>query len=623
MGSMADAFMRGYGFVDSVARQGKEDAYREEQRQRQRVLDARQDTLFQQSQDEYKKGLAERDGLREGVRQLAAALVQKDAPPEVLSNAERKLAPVFDDPLSAAKSIESFRNITAGLDAGKMPDSGTVASFLNSTLRPELEARAKKSGNASMEISGVYPTQDYRGLYFEATMTRPDGTTYQAPLTVGATSVTGKDSGKDTVQPFPVADILKHSSGAVAAQMKALQYIAENGGAPGAEFAMKFLMEKDKAKRDLIIKEWEHARDRAEKTADDTTAHTRKLAEIKATEEAKGDKFSSFGSDETGFFVLNTKTGETKSASSGMGAAAGNRIDLGGGLTISRKEARSSLVDLGNMLANQKSGSGIALIEGLDIKGGDLDSMSEADKPVFLQKIVEISSGKVQAAPEVQSAATNYLKIARGLGYIAPAPTSAPAGQPQQPQPGKETSASADSSTITNSILVDAARRKAERENAGQGGGPGMASVANASPAVPTPAHGAAVSPPQARPPQQGLASVLSDPSSVTGDMGPIGGQSVVAKENKDSDLVKIVRASKDGLKQAATAIVESAKQNDPASLASMAADDYKRIMAKFDLRGLKESERIALEKEIRAQLKNSSGTRQTVAREMSAIRKN
>jgi len=440
MADMAGALMRGYSFVNNIQQQKKNN-------ERLDYLQARQGILDQRADEEYEKKKSEDEGFRskivDWIKSKAAA--GDPAWKQVADNpaATEKMGTLAEDPLSAAKAVNQWYQVKDHLDSGKLPNSQLTLDFLNN---PNVAGRDLSRRFAANKLEGalsaVYPSPDRKGLFFEATLTGPDGKQYVAPLTKGRTRAGVPGSEKDEVESYPIGKLLDFGQGAFEGNMGALVAIAENGGVKGAEFVAKFLMEKDNARREMLIKEYEYQREKGDKDA------TRKEDRQWATEDADtkhryamAEKtppgYDLVKGEDGEIYTMNKATGDVKPYG-GVPAAGGLKgyVTTSGGQVFKNKEAKELFKSLpGVFLA--KASAGDALMTLFNQSGDNPDAMPMETKKSIVAAAEEVAANP-NATERERSMAKLWLDIGEGLKVFPKA--QAGAGQPppadgQQPPP--------------------------------------------------------------------------------------------------------------------------------------------------------------------------------------------
>ena len=230
MADIAGSLMRGYSFVDNLQRQHAADA-------RQIVEQGQRDALFQQSQDAYQKSLKDESDTTAGLRQWTAQTLGQELPDQGIT----KLNHLVDNPETAKKIVMDHDQIQSAIGSGKMPSSKELLQFGNTAWKQELDARGAKNG-VKMELTGIHPAPGSKGVFFEVTVTKPDGTTYKAPLTEGGGLADDPNSGDHKVQEFSVPDLLHHAATTADASMMSLHYLAQSSP-QNAALAVKMIQE--------------------------------------------------------------------------------------------------------------------------------------------------------------------------------------------------------------------------------------------------------------------------------------------------------------------------------------------------------------------------------------------
>ena len=326
MARMADAFMKGYNFVDNVQRRHRADdrlvtlqkrqdeQYANQQADRQTSLaDAnvarqRNDIIWQQQQNDRAKKQAEDKIYSEYSGKLFAAMSgdQKKLYNLGVSSlpqdtqGEKSKAVVADavmHPDKISQAIYSWdKNIVPAFNAGRMPSKEDSLNVLNTVLHPEIQARFAKNGLQG-KLSDIVPSPDGKGIMFGADVVDAYGRQSEVPLTDGATSYKDQESGAHTVQAMPVGDTMKHTADAVETYRQILSTLVAKGGKAGKELAFKIL----KSQKDAQAANEKYTRDRRDKKADAETKfqYDKRLAEIKSTGKAKAKpaKFKTFRDD--------------------------------------------------------------------------------------------------------------------------------------------------------------------------------------------------------------------------------------------------------------------------------------------------------------------------------------
>jgi hypothetical protein len=279
---MADAFMKGYGFVDNIQRQhraddrlttlqGREDtAYQQSQEDRQvRMADSdvartRNDTIYNQAQEDRAKKLAEDKAYAKYSGEFFELMDQEQRelyekaisalPPEAKGEkAKAVVADAIMNPDKIDRAIKTWdTDIVGAFNSGKLPDKKKSLDVLNTVLHPELQARFSKNGLRG-KLSDIVPSRDGKGLYFEAAVADAYGRQYSAPLTDGAGSVNDPDSAKHQVQNMPVGKTMEHTGNAVETYrsiMGVLAKLNKEGGSKGQELSWKIAQDMGKGKRD-------------------------------------------------------------------------------------------------------------------------------------------------------------------------------------------------------------------------------------------------------------------------------------------------------------------------------------------------------------------------------------
>jgi len=426
MADMAGALMRGYGFVNSIQQQDRQNKRLDELYERQKLVDKRSD-------EEYEKKKSEESGLREGIFALIKSMAAKDPSwQQVAANpaATEKMVTLAEDPLAAAKAVNQWHQVKENLDSGKLPDGKLALDFLNN---PNVAGRDLSRRFAANKLSGalsaVYPTPDKQGLFFEATLTGPDGKEYVAPLTKGKTVSGAPGSEQDPVESYPIDKLLSYGQGAAEGNLAALSLIAEKGGTAGAQFALQFIMEKDKAKRESLVKEYEHLRDRSEKEYD----HLRDRSEKKSDEEAK-QKFElkKLGIQEQGKHVEVIKDSDGNvtgvfdkrtmkfSPTEGLSASNKGYITTDSGQVFKKKDAEKMFKELPNIFL-PKASSSDDLLSLLASSGDDLDSLPSEAKKSIVAAAEEVAADPKATAKE-RAMAKLWLNIGEEMGVFPKEP---------------------------------------------------------------------------------------------------------------------------------------------------------------------------------------------------------
>ena len=416
MADMAGALMRGYGFVNDIQQQKKNN-------ERQDYLQARQGILDQRADEEYEKKKSEDAGLREGIQGLIKSMAAKDpAWKQVADNpaATEKMGTLAEDPLSAAKAVNQWYQVKDHLDSGKLPNSQLTLDFLNN---PNVAGRDLSRRFAANKLEGalsaVYPSPDRKGLFFEATLTGPDGKQYVAPLTKGRTRAGVPGSEQDEVESYPMSKLLDFGQGAAEGNMGALMLIAEKGGTAGAQFAAKFLMEKDNARREMLIKEYEYQREKGDKdaTRKEDRQWSKEDADTKhryAMAEKTPPGYDLVKGEDGEIYTMNKATGDVKPYG-GAPAAGGLKgyVTTGGGQVFKNKEAKELFKSLpGVFLA--KASAGDALMTLFNQSGDNPDSMPMETKKSIVAAAEEVAANP-NATERERSMAKLWLDIGEGL----------------------------------------------------------------------------------------------------------------------------------------------------------------------------------------------------------------
>ena len=205
MANFMEGFMRGYDFVDGHKRLTRQEERLEQDRERNNVLQGRQDDLWQRQQ----QGFADQDKLKDLNAKKYRSIILREriagGDTTAITEAEQWLQ---SDPRGAA-----FMQQTAtpeGLNQAKQDIATIKNSFQGRVTKQEgIEAanRALKpflnygDGGENKRIADLFPTEDRQGVYVELEM-EENGQTKRSPLT------TNRSAADKELKPVPVQGFL-------------------------------------------------------------------------------------------------------------------------------------------------------------------------------------------------------------------------------------------------------------------------------------------------------------------------------------------------------------------------------------------------------------------------------
>lgn len=217
MANFMSGFMRGYDFVDKHKRLTREEERLEQERERNKVLQGRQDELWQRQQqgfadqDKLKKLSSEDYALGTLMQRIKAgdqaAIQEAQNNPQIQGYMQQFNTPEKLDQMEA--DIVTMENAFQG-KATKADAIGAANRFLKPFLN-------YGDGGENKRIADIFPSQSGQGLYAELEM-EENGKTKRAPLT------TNRSASDQEVKEIPMQPLIQAIS--FAKQQLAAQRIA-------------------------------------------------------------------------------------------------------------------------------------------------------------------------------------------------------------------------------------------------------------------------------------------------------------------------------------------------------------------------------------------------------------
>jgi hypothetical protein len=130
------------------------------------------------------------------------------------------------DPNALKRDMAAVEDLVGPAREGKLPDHDKAVNAFNVLYGPALNQRGQKYGAKQVRIARIVPTEQGDGVYFEGEITKADGTTYRAPLTMNGGTA---EEGDDVARPYTMKEIYDSLAARTEGHKKAKGFLLAKG----------------------------------------------------------------------------------------------------------------------------------------------------------------------------------------------------------------------------------------------------------------------------------------------------------------------------------------------------------------------------------------------------------